>query len=47
MRKVMIEIFKTDKDTDIQVVFENDTIWLNQEQMAKFLELSDLLLPNT
>ena len=34
MQKGTIEIFKTDKGTDIQVVLENDTIWLNQEQIA-------------
>ena len=34
MQKGTIKIFKTDKGTDIQVVLENDTIWLNQEQIA-------------
>jgi hypothetical protein len=34
MQKGTIEIFKTDKGTDIQVVLENDTISLNQEQIA-------------
>jgi len=47
MQKGIIEIFKTDKGTDIQVVLENDTIWLNQQQIDQVLELSDLLLPNT
>ena len=35
MQKGTIEIFKTDKGTDIQVVLENDTIWLNQGQIAQ------------
>lgn len=34
MQKGEIKIFKTDKDTEIQVVLEDDTIWLNQEQIA-------------
>jgi hypothetical protein len=36
MQKGIIEIFKIEKVTDIQVVFENDTIWLNQKQIALF-----------
>ena len=34
MQKGEIEIFKTEKGPDIQVILDNDTIWLNQDQIA-------------
>lgn len=34
-----IAIFKTDKETiNVEVVFEDETVWLTQEQMAKMFE---------
>ncbi len=34
-----IAIFKTDKETiNVEVIFEDETVWLTQEQMAKMFE---------
>ncbi len=36
-----IAIFKTDKETiNVEVIFEDDTVWLTQEQMAQLFEKS-------
>lgn len=36
-----IAIFKTDKETiNVEVLFENETVWLTQEQMAQLFEKS-------
>ena len=34
-----IEIYQTSEDqTEIKVIFEDDTVWLNQKQMAELFE---------
>ena len=34
-----IAIFKTDKETiNVEVIFEDETVWLTQEQMSKMFE---------
>ena len=34
-----ISIFKTDKETiNVEVIFEDETVWLTQEQMTKMFE---------
>ena len=36
-----IAIFKTDKETiNVEVIFEEETVWLTQEQMAQLFEKS-------
>ena len=36
-----IAIFKTDKETiNVEVLFEDETVWLTQEQMAQLFEKS-------
>ena len=34
MQKGEIQIFKTEKGADIQVILDNDTLWLTQDQIA-------------
>ncbi|GAB4250967.1 MAG: RhuM family protein [Saprospiraceae bacterium] len=38
MKKGEIEIYRSEDGTEIQVKLENDTVWLNQEQMSTLFE---------
>ena len=39
MRQGKIEIFKTQKGTDVQVILENDTLWLDSRLISEIFDI--------
>jgi hypothetical protein len=39
MRQGKIEIFKTQKGTDVQVILENDTLWLDARLISEIFDI--------